>query len=1844
MRKAAGFLIIILFCMVTFTGSTAAFTYTLQDSGCGGAVDQYKTHNTLFQIVGDELRTNAIIQQENYPAGCTICIRTDDGAGGTFDEEFTITINNIPPSVSSIVRKDGNPTNAATVDFTVTFRESVTGVDTGDFSLNTDGVSGASIDSVSGSGLTYTVTVDTGTGNGTIRLDLDDDDSISDGTDPLGPGDGSYNTGQDYTIDKTAPNVTSITRSDSNPTNASSVDFTVNFSESVSDIEIGDFVLAMTGMAAGTINNVSASSGTSITVNVNSISGDGTLGLNFDYDAQDNVVDEAGNFAALDFTGQAYTIDNTAPTVTINQAGGQSDPGTSSPINFTAVFSETVTGFDDTADVALSGGAGATTSTITGTGPYNVAVEGMTSIGTVIADINSGRAQDAAGNTNAASTFTDHEVTYSPPAPTVLSINRTDSNPTNASSVDFTVTFDQSVSGIDTGDFSLAPIGTTGVIASVSAGSGASVTVAVNTITGDGTLGLNLVDNDSVLNSLSNPLGGAGVNNGNFTGQVYTIDNTAPTVTINQADGQSDPGTSSPINFTAVFSETVTGFDDTADVALSGGAGATTSTITGTGPYNVAVEGMTSIGTVIADINSGRAQDAAGNTNAASTFTDHEVTYSPPAPTVLSINRTDSNPTNASSVDFTVTFDQSVSGIDTGDFSLAPIGTTGVIASVSAGSGTSVTVTVNTITGDGTLGLNLVDNDSVLNSLSNPLGGAGVNNGNFTGRVYDIDRVVPTVNGVSATTADATYYIGDTIDITVQFSEAVTVAGGPPTLTLETGASDAIVDYSSGSPSDTLTFSYTVLQNHTSADLDYLNTTALANGGGTIRDAVGTDATLTLATPGDSNSLGPNHALVINGTSRLVINEIDYNQGATDNAEFIEIKNVSGSSVNLNGYALQLVDSTAGPGVYQTINLANVYLAPGDYYVICNTIGSTVNNCDQLTSLGNDFIQDGSPDAIRLVKGIATLDTVSYGGDTAGYTESAGAPADSNSSDTYGLSRFPDGSDTDNNSADFILRCITPGETNSAVAPPNVCNTPPEVDLNGGGTGNDNTADFTENAGAVLIASAGTVTDINGGDIQSLTITVTNDLDGALESLALNASAQTAVDNEPHVSITPYNSGTGILLISGAGTIANYQTILQGIEYDNTDTDPDTTSRTITVVANDGTDDSTNCTSTVSITGINEPTVSTQAVTAISITTATGNGNITDLGAPNPTQHGVCWNTSANPTTGNSKTERGTAFATGAFTSAMTGLSANTTYYVRAYATNTAGTAYGAQVSFMTEPPPSTVNPPTVTTTAVSSITATTATSGGNVTSGGSLVTARGVCWSRSANPTDSYSKTTDGTGTGVFTSSITGLSANTTYHVRAYATNWYGMTSYGSDITFTTTDANIPTVTTTAVSSITGTTATSGGNVTSDGGSSVTAKGVCWCTSTNPTVSLSTKTTDGTGNDVFTSSITGLSANTTYHVKAYATNGSGTNYGSDITFTTTDDDLLPGVEPAPDIKANGQDGPVEVSYGMPVSVSVTLAPGSWFGQSADWWVAVYTPFDPPYEWYTYTYPEGWQVGILVGAQMPFFDLTTPFNVLDMVLPEGDYTFYFVVDGNMDGNPDATWLDSVEVYVRTTVTTTAVSSITGTTATSGGNVTSDGGSSVTARGVCWCTSENPTVSLSTKTTDGTGTGVFTSSITGLSANTTYHVRAYATNGSGTNYGSDITFTTTDDDLPPGVEPAPDIKANGQDGPVEVSYGMPVSISITLAPGSWSGQSADWWVAVYTPFDPPYEWYTYTYPEGWQAGILVGAQMPFFDLTTPFNVLDMVLPEGDYTFYFVVDGNMDGNPDATWLDSVEVYVE
>ncbi|MBI5307704.1 MAG: hypothetical protein HZB37_05065, partial [Planctomycetes bacterium] len=246
------------------------------------------------------------------------------GGTGLVNGDFTTgqfyTIDRTPPAVVSIVRASADPTSASVVDFTVTFSEAVTGVNSSDFSLGMTGLlSGTLITGVAGTGTTYTITVDTGTGSGTLHLDLIDNDSIVDAlSNPLGGAglvNGDFTTGETYTIDRTTPLVVSIVRASADPAaSASLVDFTVTFSETVTGVDGLDFSLinAGTTVTGASITSV-AGTGTTYTITVDTGAGPGTLHLDLIDD--DSIMDAFSNplgGAGLgngDFTtGETYNV------------------------------------------------------------------------------------------------------------------------------------------------------------------------------------------------------------------------------------------------------------------------------------------------------------------------------------------------------------------------------------------------------------------------------------------------------------------------------------------------------------------------------------------------------------------------------------------------------------------------------------------------------------------------------------------------------------------------------------------------------------------------------------------------------------------------------------------------------------------------------------------------------------------------------------------------------------------------------------------------------------------------------------------------------------------------------------------------------------------------------------------------------------------------------------------------------------------------------------------------------------------------------------------------------------------------------------------------------------------------------------------------------------------------------------------------------------------------------------------------------------------------------------------------------------------------------------------------
>ncbi len=500
------------------------------------------------------------------------------------------------------------------------------------------------------------------------------------------------------------------------------------------------------------------------------------------------------------------------------------------------------------------------------------------------------------------------------------------------------------------------------------------------------------------------------------------------------------------------------------------------------------------------------------------------------------------------------------------------------------------------------------------------------------------------------------------------------------------------------------------------------------------------------------------------------------------------------------------------------------------------------------------------------------------------------------------------------------------------------------------------------------------------------------------------------------------------------------------------------------------------------------PKIETAQIRNITSYSALSGGNIISNGGENVTVRGVCWSIESIDT----EKEPADYFYTsdgsgdGSFESSMSDLSPNTKYYVRAYATNSIGTSYGNELSFTTEtalPDLSTLN--------VGYITTDTAKSGGNITSNGGLpIKARGICWSTSQNPLISNICTKEITGIGYYTSSLSGLIHGTKYYVRAYASNSVG-TAYGNEVSFTT--LNLPTVDTTEITSVSTLTATSGGNVTSDGGATVTARGVCWNTETIDTEKAPSEynlTQDGQGKGSFTSLIEELTVATTYYVRAYATNSVGTFYGQEKIFRTK-----PATYPV--VKT---DAIVKLtSTAVSVSGEVLYDGGVPLTEKGVTWREITIPM---VEKGDFKIVEGKTVGAFTAA------------IIDL-LPETSYYIrtYATNQVGKTAYGDELLITTPKVL---NVTTTPITGITSKIAYSGGNITSNGGLPITARGVCWSISSisdtvNP-IAIS-HTTDSTGIGSFTSSVSGLTPDTTYYLRAYVTNSEKTAYGEEIIFAT-----------------------------------------------------------------------------------------------------------------------------------
>lgn len=500
----------------------------------------------------------------------------------------------------------------------------------------------------------------------------------------------------------------------------------------------------------------------------------------------------------------------------------------------------------------------------------------------------------------------------------------------------------------------------------------------------------------------------------------------------------------------------------------------------------------------------------------------------------------------------------------------------------------------------------------------------------------------------------------------------------------------------------------------------------------------------------------------------------------------------------------------------------------------------------------------------------------------------------------------------------------------------------------------------------------------------------------------------------------------------------------------------------------------------------NKIPVTTNQATMITSDSALGGGSILDDGGDIIKERGICWSINKNPTVSDSRVASG--IGKGAFSVMMKGLSPNTSYNVRAYSISEQGEVYGNEVNFKTA-----TRRPSLVTTNISNITGSKVTIANQILSdGGATITQRGVCWSSSnSTPTINDSINISTSTTSIYDVNLSTLMANTTYWLRAYATNSAG-TGYSSPtISFRTSGPNLPELSTVSVTNITRTTAIASAFVNSNGGALLSNYGIC-VSAQNTMIPKVCSWVNGNILGPFSLNINNLNPGTTYYVRAYANNAAGEGSSTVVQAFTT----LPNSPP---------------TVVATTSSDVLFTSASMFGNVTD--------------------DGGSQV-----LERGFYisDLSTPNTSSTKVTASstGTGNFSVNVSGLQSGktyyyrayarNSINTSLSSNTLQFNTKAATTPIlstiqeSNVMENSITTGGNISNDGGVPITLRGVVWSRTPNTNININTGVVvnSGSGPGNFTTQLTSLPSNTLIYFKAFARNDAGlVGYGIERTATT-----------------------------------------------------------------------------------------------------------------------------------
>ena len=976
------------------------------------------------------------------------------GAANSLGSNKTIIIDTTNPTVSSVSSNTAGGTynTGDVIDIRVTFSELVNVVGTPTITVETGGTD-RTVDYSSGTGSTvlvfnYTVQA----GDTSADLDYVATTSLTAGTSirdaaannatltlAVPAAANSLGANEALVIDSTAPTVSSVSSNTAGGTynTGDVIDIRVTFSELVNVVGTPTITVE-TGGTDRVVNYASGTGSTVLVFNYTVQAGDVSADLDYvattSLTAGTTIRDAGGTNATLTLAApgaanslgnnEALVIDGVVPTVSsVSSASAAATYNVGDVIDILVTFSEavtvvgtpTITVETGATDRAVNYASGSPGTVLT----FNYTVQA----GDVSADLDyvattsltAGTSiRDAAGNDAtrtlaapaAANSLGNNEaLVIDGVVPTVSSVtsNKANNTYTVGEVIDIRVIFSEIVNVVGTPTIQLET-GTTDQVIDYASGTGSTVLVFNYTVqAGDSsgdldykattslTAGTSIRDaagNDAV-RTLASP--GAADSLGN--NKVIVIDTGAPTVSSvssNTAGGTYNTG--DVIDIRVTFSEIVNVVGTPTITVETGAADRAVNYASGTGSTVLVFSYTVQAGDVSADLDYVATTSlTAGTTIRDASLNDATLTLPAPAaanslgnnaalvidgvvPTVSSV----SSATAAGSynvgdvIDILVTFSEAVTVVGTPTITVETGATDRVVNYTSGSPGTVLTFNYTVQAGDTSADLDYVATTSLTagttirdaagNDATRTLAAPGAAGSLGNNEAIVIDSTVPTVSSVSSASAAATYNVGDVIDILVTFSEAVTVVG-TPTITVETGATDRVVDYVSGSPGTVLTFNYTVQAGDVSADLDYVATTSLT-AGTTIRDAAGNDATRTLAAPGAANSLGNNEALVIDGVVPTVSSVSSASAAATYNVgDVIDILVTFSEAVTVVGTPTITVETGAvdravnyvsgSPGTVLTFNYtvqAGDVSADLDYVATTSlTAGTTIRD-----AAGND--------------------------------------------------------------------------------------------------------------------------------------------------------------------------------------------------------------------------------------------------------------------------------------------------------------------------------------------------------------------------------------------------------------------------------------------------------------------------------------------------------------------------------------------------------------------------------------------------------------------------------------------------------------------------------------------------------------------------------------------------------------------------------------------------------------------------------------------------------------------------------------------------------------------------